>query len=110
MSFTLVGSTFFPSAAYALIDGYSIGEISIAGLGLSPQDGFSEYKSFSAPGQPRPRWGDYGAAVTDGDTIWFAAEYIGQSCTFDQYNIDLTCGGTRGALGNWATRISAIRP
>ncbi len=51
----------------------------------------------------RTRWGDYEAAVVDGNSIWFAQEYINQTCTLEQY---LTggigsCGGTRTALGNW---------
>jgi hypothetical protein len=48
--------------------------------------------------------------VTDGKTIWIASEFIAQTCTFVQYNADTGCGGTRVTLGNWATRISAVKP
>ena len=75
--------------------------------------------SRSSPTAARaPRWGDYGAAVADGPSIWIASEYIGQTCTFNQYiqpsptNVAAfgTCGDTRGALGNWDTRISQLLP
>ena len=73
---------------------------------------------FFADGSPRPRWGDYGAAVADGKSIWVASEYIGQTCTFSQYLLASptnkaafgTCGDTRAALGNWDTRISQLVP
>jgi hypothetical protein len=82
-----------------------------AARGQGPQDGFSEYEFFgSTPGVPEPRWGDYGAAATDGRVIWFASEYTGQACTFEVFKDDPTCGGTRTTLANWYTRISAYRP
>ena len=89
-----------------------------AAKGAGPQDGFTEYEPFFSDGSPRPRWGDYGAAVADGPSIWVASEYIGQTCTFNQYvqpsptNVAAfgTCGDTRGALGNWDTRISQLLP
>jgi len=61
---------------------------------------------------PMARWGDYGAAVVDGTTIWLASEYIAQTCTLAQYLSDPfgACGGTRTSLANWATRISAVNP
>ena len=64
------------------------------------------------PDPPRPRWGDYGAAVTDGSSIWIASEYIAQTCTLAQYASDPfgSCGGTRTALANWATRVSKVTP
>jgi hypothetical protein len=88
------------------------GPIQIAAEGLGAQDGFSGYKAFADPDGPRPRWGDYGAAVGDGRTIWTASEYIGQTCTFAEYVAAPfgTCGGTRVSLGNWGTRISRVRP
>ena len=50
--------------------------------------------------------------MTDGNNVWFASEYIGQTCTLAQY---LTapigsCGGTRTSLANWGTRISKVTP
>jgi hypothetical protein len=111
MAFTLVGKDYYPSAAYTFIDRKGTDKVHIAGKGAGPQDGFSEYNFFANPGSPaRPRWGDYGAAVTDGKTIWIASEFIAQTCTFVQFNADTGCGGTRVTLGNWATRISAVKP
>jgi hypothetical protein len=57
----------------------------------------------------RPRWGDFGSSAVVGDQVFAAQEYIGQSCTLDEYreaeNPFGTCDGTRAALGNWGTRI-----
>jgi hypothetical protein len=111
MAFTLVGSSFFPSAAYSAFDGKTgAGSIFVAKAGLGPQDGFSGYRAFGDP--PRPRWGDYGATAVDGSKIWIASEYIGQTCTLAQYEATPfgSCGGTRTALANWGTRISLIKP
>jgi hypothetical protein len=111
MSFTLVGDGYYPSAAYSAFDGRTgAGAIYLAKAGAGPQDGFSGYKAFNDP--PRPRWGDYGATAVDGTNIWVAAEYIAQTCTLAQYEATPfgSCGGTRTALANWATRISLIQP
>jgi hypothetical protein len=114
MAFTVVGNDHFPSAGYAGIDadnGASV--IHIAAEGLGPQDGFSGYKvQGNPPGTTRPRWGDYGAAVVDGNTIWIASEYIGQTCTLAQYRSSPfgSCGGTRTVLANWGTHISNVQP
>ena len=80
----------------------------IAAAGVGAQDGFTEYPF--ASGQNRPRWGDYGAAATDGISVWVASEYIGQTCTFDEFVADFTCGGTRSFFANWGTRISQVNP
>ena len=112
MAFTLVGADHFPSAAYAPIDARrGVGAIHVAREGLGPSDGFTSYKAFVGD-PPRTRWGDYGAAVVDGGTVWIASEYIGQTCTLAQFAAAPfgTCGGTRTALGNWYTRISQLRP
>lgn len=111
MSFTLVGSDFYPTAAFTGFDArHGAGPIQVAAMGQGPQDGFSEYSAFGNP--PRPRWGDYGATAVAGNTIWAAAEYIGQSCTLKQYEAAPfgTCGGSRVPLINWGTRVSHIRP
>jgi hypothetical protein len=113
MAFTVVGNDHHPSAAYVGIDDrIGTGEIHIAAAGIGPQDGFSGYKAFSSPDPPRPRWGDYGAAATDGDSIWIASEYVAQTCTFAEYVATPfgSCGGTRASLGNWGTRISKVTP
>jgi len=84
--------------------------VHIAAEGKGPQDGFSGYNAFGAP--PRPRWGDYGAAAPDGNSVWLASEYIAQTCTLAQYMTAPfgSCGGTRVSLGNWATHVSRVTP
>jgi hypothetical protein len=109
IAFTLVGNDNYPSAAYVPLDAkVGAGDIRVAAAGVGPADGFTGY--FPLVSRVRPRWGDYGAAATDGNTIWFASEYIGQTCTYLAYIADPTCGGTRGALGNWDTRITQVKP
>jgi hypothetical protein len=77
-------------------------------------DGFTSYKAFVGD-PPRTRWGDYGAAVADGSSIWIASEYINQTCTLTEWfagagpNLG-SCGGTRTALANWGTRFSEVKP
>ena len=112
MAFTLVGRDFYPSAAFASINASGVGAVQVAATGLGPADGFSGYALYNAPNPARPRWGDYGAAVVDGNNIWIASEYIGQTCTFAQYTSTPfgSCGGTRSTLANWYTRISEVQP
>ncbi len=113
MSFTLTGHDYYPSAAFVALDEEGgAGDIQIAALGVGPQDGFSGYNSFASSGVARPRWGDYGSAVSVGNDVWFATEYIAQSCTLTQYLTGAigSCGGTRASLGNWATRITKVTP
>ena len=117
IAFTVVGEDYYPSAGYATIDaGGSVGPIHVAAAGLGPDDGFTSYKAFVGD-PPRTRWGDYGAAVTDGSSIWIASEYIAQTCTFAEYYPSPpstagfgSCGATRTSLANWATRISKLNP
>ena len=112
MAFTLVGADHHPSAAYVSLDAESgAGPIHVAAEGVGPQDGFTGYKA-EVGDPPRPRWGDYGAAVADGNSIWIASEYINQTCTLAQYTSGAfgSCGGTRATLGNWGTRISKVTP
>ncbi|MFI6599739.1 hypothetical protein ACIBHX_26120 [Nonomuraea sp. NPDC050536] len=109
IAMTLVGADHYPSAAYAPVDVFNgAGTVQVVAEGAGPQDGFSGYKLFGDP--PRPRWGDYGAAAMDGRSIWIASEYIAQTCTLQQWLAGPigSCGGTRAAFGNWATRISRL--
>jgi hypothetical protein len=125
LAFSVMGEDFFPSAGYALIDGNkrrdreTVGPVHIAVAGLGPDDGFTSYKAFVGD-PPRTRWGDYGAAWIDGNDVWIASEWIGQTCTLTgpgQYypsppslaNFG-SCNGTRVSLTNWYTRISKITP
>ena len=128
MAFTDTGDTTNPSAAYASIDAVAgVGPWADIALGASPDDGFTSYKS-QVGNPPRTRWGDYGAAAVDGNSIWIASEYTGSAaCDYTAWggpffaggtgdNLLGTCGGTshgpgtRGALGNWSTRISKLTP
>jgi hypothetical protein len=109
LSFTLTGDDDYPSAAYAALDAaLGMGDVHIIAAGVGPWDGFTSYRVFST----RPRWGDYGATAVDGSTIWIGSEYIAQTCTYAQFLAQPfgQCGGTRNALGNWATHISQITP
>jgi hypothetical protein len=112
MAFTLVGKDHYPSAAYVTLgEGEKSSAVRVLAEGVGPQDGFSGYNAFSASGVARPRWGDYGATAVVGDTVWMASEYIAQTCTLAQYVTPPigSCGGTRAALGNWSTRVSAVK-
>ncbi|MGH9209827.1 MAG: sialidase family protein [Acidimicrobiales bacterium] len=110
IAFTVMGETFYPTAGYARIDDRGrVGRIRIAAPGVGVDDGFTSYKAFVGD-PPRTRWGDYGAAVTDGDDIWIASEYIAQTCTLQEYLTGAigSCDGTRTSLGNWATRLTKL--
>jgi len=110
ISYTLSGPNDFPSVGYSSLDPVAgAGPIHIAIAGAGPQDGFSGYSRAFA--SPRPRWGDYGAAAVDGNSIWFAQEFVAQTCNFTQYLAAPfgTCGGTRGALGNYSTGIVQVK-
>ncbi|MGE5071885.1 MAG: hypothetical protein ACM3MF_00515 [Anaerolineae bacterium] len=130
MAFTATGDTLNPSAAVASIDAVAgVGPWSVVpgGTGAAPDDGFSGYKAQRFPNGIRPRWGDYGAAAVDGNSVWVASEYVGQACNYTDYggpffvggtgdNLLGTCGGAshgpgaRTALANWSTRISKFTP
>ncbi len=117
IAFTVGGEGYYPSAGYATISSAGVvGPIHIAAAGRGPSDGFTSYKAFVGD-PPRTRWGDYGAAVTDGSSIWIASEWIGQRCTYAQYYPDPptltgfgTCGGTRTSLANWGTYVTKLAP
>jgi hypothetical protein len=117
IAFTVIGEDYFPSAGYVTITSNgSVGPIHVGAAGLGPDDGFTSYKAFVGD-PPRTRWGDYGAAVTDGNTIWLASEYIAQTCTYAQFYPAPpnpagfgSCSGTRTSLANWATRLSKLIP
>jgi hypothetical protein len=113
MAITLVGTSYFPSAAYMKVGSTGpTGSVIVAKGGLGPDDEFCGYLFFNCGGTTtptiRPRWGDYGAAAVDGTNVWIASEFIGQTCTINAYQVDPTCGATRAVLGNWDTQISRI--
>lgn len=109
ITFTLTGDSDYPSAALAGLDSGGLGNIQIAAAGPGPWDGFTSYVIF---GSGRPRWGDYGAAAVDGNGIWVASEYVEQTCTYAEYLVapQGQCGGSRGPLSNWSTRVSKVNP
>lgn len=130
MAFTDTGDSTNPSAAYAAIDalvGVSVWNDVPGGLGAAPDDGFTSYKS-QVGNPPRTRWGDFGGAAVDGNSIWIASEYIANACPYLQWGGQFfvgqsggdnklgTCAaspgapGKRSALGNWSTRISKMTP
>jgi hypothetical protein len=98
----------------------TVGNPILASPGLDAQDGFTEYKVNSPTGDgiPRPRWGDFGAAVSTGSDIWIASEYIGQTCQTSDWRhfaatnfwcFDDPSGHRRSALGNWGTRVTQVQ-
>ena len=129
MAFTATGDNLNPSAAFASIDaivGVGPWDIVNGGMGAAQDDGFTSYKS-QVGNPPRTRWGDYGSAAVDGNSIWIASEYIAHACTYTDWgglyfgaasgdNKLGTCApspgaaGPRAALGNWSTRISQYVP
>jgi hypothetical protein len=129
MAFTATGDDTYPSAAFAPINADSgVGAWSFVngGQGAAPDDGFTSYKSFVGS-PPRTRWGDYGAAAVDGNSVWIGSEYIAHSCRYEQWggslfaggnpaakfgrcNPSATAPGVRTALANWSTRISELIP
>jgi hypothetical protein len=106
MAATVTGKDHYPSASYTVLNDKHP-TVKIISEGVGPQDGFTEYPVI---GGNRSRWGDYGAVAMDGNTLWLASESIEQSCTLDQYLTGAigSCGGTRTALANWSTRVSAL--
>ncbi len=115
MAITLVGASWFPTAAYVTVKATGpAGPVVVAKAGVGPDDEFCGYLFYNCGGGTttpviRPRWGDYGAAVVDGTSVWIASEFIAQQCTIDTWMADTTCGGTRAVVGNWATRITRVK-
>jgi hypothetical protein len=146
VAFTYTGDTTYPGAAYAPLDAkVGAGPWSFAGPGgegAAAEDGFTGYKQQRCTATAcipiRPRWGDYGAAAVDGNSIWIASEYIAHACDYTTWGGPFFAGGTgdnllgtcaggtftfgppssgtpntpgpRAALGNWSTRISKLTP
>jgi hypothetical protein len=130
MAFSYTDATTNPSAAYAPIDAQvGVGDTHIiATSGATRDDGFSGYKQQRFPLSIRSRWGDYGAAAVDGNSVWIASELTQTDpCNYTDWggpffvggtgdNLLGTCGGashgpgTRTALADWNTRISKLTP
>ena len=130
IAFTATGNSTYPSAAYAPLDakvGVGAWNTVPGGTGAAVDDGFTSYTAQVGGTPPRTRWGDYGAASVDGNSIWIASEYIGHASDYTTWggpfftggtgdNLLGTCAGashgpgTRAALGNWSTFISKFTP
>ena len=130
MAFTDTGDTTFPSAAYAPIDasvGVGAWTDVLGGTGAAADDGFTGYRQQVFPNPVRARWGDYGAAAVDGNSVWIASEYIAHPRDYTDWGGPFFAGGTgdnllgtcagashgpgpRTALANWSTRISKMTP
>jgi hypothetical protein len=95
IAFSLSGPPYFPSAAFARVNSSQGGDVHIVAAGGAPQDDLSGYPFFGGNGVAR--WGDYSAAVADGNSIWLATEYI-------PGNIDSSV-----FLTNWGTFIYRVR-
>ena len=109
--FTLSGVDYYPSAAWAELDGVAPGQlpvVHVSAFGKAPEDGFTGYCD---PAGLAPltnigglctsgvsRWGDYSfTAVDEHGCVWTATEYIS--------------GGPRDPVaGNWATYITRVAP
>ena len=95
IAFTLSGTEYYPSTAFAALTQNGVGNIQIVAAGTAPNDGFSGYKYFGGGGSGRT--GDYSAATADErGSIWIASEYIPS--------------GPRTLLANWGTFIAQIAP
>lgn len=112
MSFSISSADRFPSAAYVTMNQDGASEfVHIAGAGRDPEDGFSGYPQFLTPPPPAgspnvARWGDYSAAVADGDQLWFAAEYIPKDCRSLSSSTTPPC---RTVNANWGTFVSTLK-
>ncbi|CAI5988989.1 unnamed protein product [Closterium sp. NIES-64] len=72
---SLAGPNFYPSAAYARINGNTdVGRIVVAGPGKAPLDDYLTYR-FNIPVL---LYGDFMSATIDEDgNVWAAVEYVG---------------------------------
>jgi hypothetical protein len=95
---SLVGPDYYPSAAYTTFDDSASSAPStlhVVAAGTVPDDGFTAYHAEQGNGVGR--WGDYGFAAADGNSVWVANEWIP--------------GPVQGPdLANWGTYISKATP
>lgn len=95
---SLIGPDYFPSAAYTTFDDSATSApttLHVVAPGPVPADGFTGFHAEGGSGIER--WGDYGFAAVDGNSIWVANEWIpglGQSPD----------------LANWGTYVSKVTP
>ena len=103
MVFTLTGPSYFPSAAFVRFNQSGVqGDVHVAAAGVAPDDGFTGYFGVPSNITLAGRWGDYSAAVADGEhNIVIATQYISGHRVRPILPI-----GT--GLANWSTSISRI--
>jgi len=95
IAFTLSGTEYYPSVAFATLSQNGVQNVQIVGSGAAPSDGFSGYRYFG--GLNSGRSGDYSAATIDErGSIWIASEYVPSA--------------PRTLLANWGTVIAQIAP
>ncbi|MGH9776552.1 MAG: hypothetical protein ACRD50_16595 [Candidatus Acidiferrales bacterium] len=97
MTFTIAGPNFFPTAAFLRVNsGGATGLVHIIAQGQDPDDGFTGYAGIPSNQVFAGRWGDYSAAVADGEhNVFIATEYIS--------------GVRRDLFVNWATSMSEVK-
>lgn len=95
---TLVGSDYYPSAAFIPFSGFSAGSaVQLVAPGAMPEDGFTGYPNAGFTAQGVARWGDYSTAVVAPDgSIWVIAEYIPNA--------------PRSLKANWGTFLTGYTP
>jgi len=96
---SLIGPDYFPSAAYATFDDSATSAptaLRVAAAGPVPADGFTGYAAENGNGIER--WGDYGFAAADGNSVWLANEWIQGNIAFPP------------DFANWNTFVSKITP
>lgn len=95
---SLIGPDYYPSAAYTTFDDSASSApttLHVAAAGPVPGDGFTGFHAEGGSGIER--WGDYGFAAVDGNSVWVANEWIP--------------GLVQGAdLANWGTYVSKVTP
>src|SRR4029077_20408676 len=64
------------------------------GVGAAADDGFSGYKQQNAPNPIRSRWGDYGAASVDGNSIWMSNDDIAAASCYTTLGGQFFVGGS----------------
>ena len=98
ITMTLVGPSYFPSAAFVPINTYSTGtSLQLVAAGAGPEDGFTGYPNEGFPITGIARWGDYNtAAVASDGSIWMTTEFIPNA--------------PRTTLANWGTFIAQFIP
>jgi hypothetical protein len=103
MVFTLTGPSYFPSAAFVRFGKTgALGDVRVAAGGVDPDDGFSGYFGVPSNISLAGRWGDYSAAVADGEhNIVIGTEYISGHRVKPNLNVGV-------GLANWSTSISRI--